>query len=179
MKTLKNTLFIAMFIATSMAFSQIRTYNDLKTNADGMVDRNGFGESYSKNYTQWDRDADTRINDRDFYNTTYTRLDRDRDSNLSQDEWDYGHQNFYGDFVKAEDYTTLDLNKDGKVSDIEYYNGFKGTQYYTSYDVNRDGNISAEEMNQSVFDNWDRNRDGFLDQKEYDDYGNMYYDIEN
>lgn len=172
---MKTNLFILFLMITSVSFAQV--YEDFDTNSDDTVDREEFNQGYGNNFSQWDRNQDGTLDDREFYETTFNRMDEDGDGMLSQNEWENGYDNLYSDYVGTSDYSLYDEDGDEMISSEEFYMGMSDSDYYNTYDTNRDGSIDQTELSDTVFDTWDENGDGVIDRTEYDSYSAYYIDF--
>lgn len=176
MKNLKLNLVFALFFVSAISVGQVQSYDDFNAATDGTVDQNSFNEGFTDNYDQWDTDGDGAINDQEFYSTTYNRLDQNQDGTLTEEEWQEGYDNIYGDYAADMSYDQLDADRDGSINEDEFYTGFRDTDYYDSYDADGDGNIDSDELSEGVFTHLDNNADGRLDREEYDTYSSYYID---
>lgn len=176
MKNLKLNLVMTFIFISAISFGQVQSYDDFNAAADGTVDQDAFNDMYVDNYDQWDLDGDGEINDRDFYAANYNRLDQNQDGTLTQEEWQEGYDNLYGEYATDMNYEDFDADVDGRLTNDEFYEGFRDTDYYTSYDIDGDGNINTDELSEGVFTNWDDNADGRLDREEFDAYSSYYVD---
>lgn len=173
MKTLQAKLCMLFLFVSSVTFSQV-TYNDYDVNRDGGIDSDEFGERYSDTFNNYDINRDGSVDDREFYDASFNRLDRNGDRNLSQEEWQEGYDNIYGEYMDSEDFAQYDTDGNENVSNEEFYGSMRSTDYYSSYDANQDGGLDRDELNQGIYNQWDRNQDGRIDQSEFDGF-NSYY----
>ncbi len=116
------------------------------------------------------------IDDEDFYRSSYSSWDLDKDEKLSQNEWKYGFDSSYGDYV-SDDYKKVDTNGDGYVDYDEYHNSLGKTDYYSKYDSDNNKSLNDKELSDMVFGNWDFNKDNYIDENEFNKYQKNYIDF--
>lgn len=174
MKTKTLIILSAFLLTTTLSFCQVEGYGKFDANADGTLDRTEFDEMNNDGFSNWDSNRDEVINDREFYDRTYRNLDANQDNQLSQDEWGDGYDRMYGDYLDTNKYNQFDANSDGFIDNDEYYEGFRDTDFYNSYDKDGDKSLTREEFNAEVYDRMDQDRDGSLNQKEYQLYSSYY-----
>lgn len=173
MKTLQTRFFMLFLFISSVTFSQV-TYNDYDANRDGAIDNDEFNERFSDNYDDYDTNRDGSISDRELYEANFNSLDDNGDRNLTQEEWEVGYDNMYGEHLDSNDFNRYDSDGNENISNEEYYNSLRTTDYYSSFDTNSDGSLDRDEMNQGIFNQWDRNQDGRIDNTEYDESSSFY-----
>lgn len=75
-------------------------------------------------------------------------------------------------------YAAIDDNGDGRVSEREFHEYFRQSGVYDEWDNNDDGVIDDEEFADGLYDYYDDDDDGFISDAEWedgalvDDYGN-------
>lgn len=59
-----------------------------------------------------------------------------------------------------------DANADGQVDETEFRTGLEADNPFGAWDGDRDGMLSQEEFDQGLWNSFDQDRDGFLDEPE-------------
>ena len=113
---------------------------------------------------------------KEFYDYSFTHLDRNKDGNLDNNEWKYGHDNFYGSSGVSSNFEEYDGDGNANLSQEEYMNSFSDSDYFKSYDTNKDNYIDTNELNLRTYQDLDKNRDGILDQNEFKENRSLYFD---
>lgn len=139
-------------------------------NEDDMLDENEFGESNATSFTEWDEDGDSAYNDEEFYGSTFGVADANDDDMIDETEWNEGRNNLYGDYAGENDWDVFDKDEDGLLNSDEWNEGFADSEWFNEFDENDDELVDSNEWNSGLFDDWDANDDGFLDEEEYDKY---------
>ena len=147
------------------------SFNDWDKDSDNKISKEEFGDRYMKdNKNDWEG----KRSGTGFYSTTYGWWDTNHDQRLSEDEWKNGYDNSYGDYV-SDDYKSIDKNGDGYVDQNEYSNALNKTDYYSSFDTDRNNDLSDDEVSNMMFNRWDKNHNGNLDENEFNENQNNRY----
>lgn len=163
MKTLSFSLF---FLFSTAIFAQ--DFDTYDQNNDGVWDENEFAETNDDDYDLWDTDSDGLIDDDEFNETTFRTTDRDRDERINENEWNEGSERMYGDYTGTNDFDDFDTNRDDAIDTDEWNEGFADNDgWFDTYDRNRDGSLDNDEWNTGLFNDWDDDGDGFLNEEEY------------
>lgn len=191
MKILKLNLFALSMFISAAGFSQVtgqqntatgqtgdmqqdNTFENYDINRDSNIDRDEFNQRNNQNYTQWDTNQDDIVDEREFYDYQFNRLDQDRDRNLSQQEWESGYDNVYGDYLDDRDFNQYDRDRNQMMSQDEFDRTMRDTYMYSDYDTNRDRGVDRDELNTGIYDRMDRNRDNLIDPNEYNTGSSFY-----
>lgn len=180
MRTIKTCLaFTVLFFTTCLLYGQKEnlTFNDWDKNKDAMISRSEFVDIFTYHYVDdWNIKDDEHLDDEDFFVSSYGMWDTDNDEMLSEEEWLYGYDHYYGDYVVV-DYLTVDEDGDGFIQYTEFYDIFDDTDYYTVWDVDADGYLNEFELARMVFNNWDIDNTNFIEVDEYQEFDSLYLDI--
>lgn len=139
-------------------------------NDDGWWDNDEFNEATDEDFTSWDTDADGSLNQEEFYGVTFGNADLDNDEMISEEEWNQGLENNYGEFAEETDFDLFDEDEDGFLEMEEWNLGFDDSEWFNDYDADDDSLIDDDEWNDGFFDDWDFNDDDKIDEEEYDAY---------
>lgn len=145
-------------------------FNEFDANNDDFWDVNEFNEANEDWFDEWDINDDGVFDDEEFYTTTMGNADLNNDKRISQDEWNEGYNNIYGDYAGENDFNAWDANNDNFIDDNEWNTGFGDSNWFSTYDGDADGTITDVEWNEGFFNDWDLNDDGMLDENEYNSY---------
>ncbi len=155
--------------------AQNLTFNDFDNDGDNLVEKQEFMDTFTSNYAEdWDNTDNTNLDDEDFYTATYSVVDIDEDDLIDEDEWNWGYNYYYGDYL-GDDFDLYDY--DDYISYEEYYDAFDYTDYYATWDVDRDTYLSESELAEGVFESWDVNDNGVIDKNEFNSFDAYYLDI--
>jgi len=180
MNTLKSIftgLFLTIFLMSASPESENLTFGDWDKDSNDLISRSEFVEVFTMNYVDdWNVIDDDHLDDEDFYRVTYSIWDVDNDEMLSEEEWQYGYDYYYGDYI-LDDYVAIDTDGDGFIEYQEYYDVLYPTEYYMVWDVDEDTYLSELELARLVFNNWDINDNNFLELDEYQNFDSYYLDI--
>lgn len=143
-------------------------------NDDDMLDANEFGEANRTVFSDWDEDDDDFFNDEEYYISTFTITDVNNDDMIDENEWTEGVNTYYSDYATVEDWDTYDLNDDGFLDSNEWNEGFADTNWFSDFDMNDDDLVDYNEWSDGLFDDWDSDADGFLDEDEYAYYNRSW-----
>lgn len=73
----------------------------------------------------------------------------------------------FGTIVYAQDFDTFDTDRDGKLNNPEFSERNKSD--YEKWDANKDGNLDYVELSDMAYENFDRDRDDFIDEDEWNE----------
>ncbi len=118
-------------------------------------------------------DNEGLFDDNDFYESTYDVWDTNDDDLLSEDEWNYGYDYSYGNYI-YDDYETIDQNRNGSIDYDEYQNTLGKSTYYSDWDMNKDNKLNNQELARMVFNNWDYDNSNFIENDEFQDLKDYY-----
>lgn len=105
-------------------------------------------------YSDWDMDADERLNEDEFSSAYerigyYDRWDTNRDLKINEEEWNTGINDNYPDY-------------DHEIEGV-----------FRDWDMDDDEFLDEDEFLSGSYSLWDADDDGFIDETEYED---SYYD---
>lgn len=109
----------------------------------------------------------------EFSGATFASLDANHDKKINADEWNNGYNSFEG-YAAKEDWEVFDKDDDDFLNMEEWGTAFGDGGWFDDYDANKDGFIDDDEWNDGFFDDWDFNDDDMLDAKEYEAYNTQY-----
>ncbi|WP_276496427.1 hypothetical protein [Pontibacter litorisediminis] len=152
-----------------------------QTDADAGVmdnwDTNRFNTTFASNnrYGEWDANDDNNLDENEFYGGFYDTWDVNNDNSLDENEWttatrDYGIEN--------QNWSDWDTNSDKSLDENEFRTGMANTNYYTDWDADRNKMINEREYTDGIFGLWDDNDDDILDNNEYNERYNRYYNAD-
>lgn len=117
-------------------------------------------------FNRWDRDGDSVLNANELTAGMHGTLDRDGDRRIIRYELGDGW-NRWGFGTAGVDFDTLDRNRDGYLTEAELDSGLNTAGYYDRWNFGNRG-IAQNDFNTGLYDVWDRDRSGILDENEYD-----------
>lgn len=169
-----NLLSLLLFlIVASPAIAQ-DTFSAWDNDNDGYIEMEEFTDTYiSTFYDDWDLTAADELGIDDFYTTTFSIIDTDDDDFLDEEEWDFGYDYYYGDYLN-DDFDLFDTDDDELVVYTEYNDSLYDSDFFYDWDTDNDGYISEYELAENVFQNWDINDNGLLNRSEYLAFDRQY-----
>lgn len=180
MKTLKTIFALSgllIIMAGAKAQEENLTFTDWDKNQDGLISRSEFIDIFTYQYTDdWNLKDDEGLDDEDFFVSSYEMWDNDNDEMLTEEEWLFGYDYYFGDYVTV-DYVAVDTDGDGFIEYAEYYDILDDTDFYTVWDVDANGYLNEYELARMVFNNWDIDNTNFIELDEYQDFDSHYLDI--
>lgn len=100
MKKLATLTLSALAMVLLMGMSLVpddKTFTDWDKNDDGLISRSEFVDVFTDDYVNdWNVIDDAHLDDEDFYTVTYQIWDVDDDELLTEEEWWYGYDYYYG-----------------------------------------------------------------------------------
>lgn len=135
-------------------------HNNMQHNRSGQnAQMNQQGQN-GQQFSNYDRDDDNQLNNREFATYTFYTIDTNNDNRISEAEWDQYTNDWYDpidlSYDSTNDFQDYDMDNDGYIETSEYGNAY-------DYDL---------------FSSWDMDNDGFIETVEYDDRVNTYYDYD-
>ncbi len=174
--TKQALLICLMFFSTSL-FAQNLNFDDFDLDNDGWVEKDEFKAVFIANYwDDWNPDDDENLDEDDFYTFTYAIIDVDDDELLTPEEWVYGYDYYYGDYL-VDDFVAYDVDGDGYLEYAEYYDVLYDTDFYATWDIDMDTYLSKAELAENVFELWDTNDTGLMSKSEFNNFKKYYDDI--
>ncbi len=174
---IKNSIiFFFTMMFTSILYAQdIEVdFYEWDSNNNELISRSEFNEHFTSTFeTNWRLNEQGAVSGDDLYPATYQIWDVDGDQMLSEDEWLYGYDFNFGDYV-LDDYNAVDTDKDGFVDYVEFYETMQETDYQAMYDVDGDNTISRYELSRAIFNSWDYDDSNFIEKDEFDRFKNYY-----
>lgn len=180
MKYVKTIILVALFVGGTLSMFAQNSFKSWDSDKDGYLEKHEFTSKFmDKYFSMWSEDANKMgIIEEGFFKKSYAGLDTDNDRMLSDEEWLLGYNYFYNDYLVYKDVDIVDVNNDGTVSFKEYYDVIYDTHYFTDVDLDNDNYISEYELAEFVFNNWDKNDNGFLSKYEFDRFKQYYLDVQ-
>lgn len=164
---------LLFLIFSSPAIAQ-DTFSAWDKDNDGYIEKDEFIDTYvSAVYDDWDLTAEDELGMDDFYVATFDIIDTDDDDILDEDEWDFGYDYYYGDYLD-DDYDLYDIDDDNDIDYTEYYDSLYDSDFFYDWDIDNDDFISEYELAEQVFENWDINDNGLLNRSEYLAFDRQY-----
>ena len=103
MNKIKTTFIVTgmLIVLSSGKFVQDElVFEDWDKNGDGLITRSEFVDRFTANYVNdWNVVDDAHLDDEDFYHATYQMWDEDKDTLLNEQEWMFGYDYYYGDYI--------------------------------------------------------------------------------
>jgi Ca2+-binding EF-hand superfamily protein len=153
------------------------TFMDFDKDGNNEISKEEFTNVFTANfYDDWNKNDDEYLDDEDFYLTVFEIWDEDNDKLLSKEEWLYGYDYYYGDYIIT-DYDAIDADGDGYVEYAEYASVLDDTDFYLEWDLDASEYLSDKELAEGVFNHWDINKNGTLELNEYSNFDMYYLDI--
>ena len=173
--TFLSIVFFSLLVVSLPA--QNKTFQDFDTDGDNKIERHEFQTVFMKNYTNdLDFVDNPGLDDEDFFTMTYAILDSDNNKLLVENEWKFGYDYYFNGYV-VNDFWVYDIDGDGYISYAEYMQALSDTDYYMTWDIDRDNYLDEFELANAVFDTWDVNDNGILNQSEFYRFDVYYSDI--
>ena len=171
--------FMSLFFsgAAGQEPGQDLTFSDWDKNEDTFISRSEFIEVFSLVYVDdWDLSDDPYLDDEDFYRVTYRMFDADDDKLLTGQEWMFGYDFYYRDYI-SDDYVAIDTSGDGFIEYEEYYSALDKAGYHEIWDIDNDTYLSKNELARLLFNNWDIDNSNFIEIDEYNKFDRYFSDI--
>lgn len=142
-------------------------------------------------FTQWDRDADTRlaadewnawwgernvyetwgggdaIDEDEFATNVFAVWDEDDDARLTEAEWNEEAEGWFG--AEAGAFDDWDLNDDTFLDENEFRTGLGERDLFGDWDLNDNEMLEENEFGEGVFGLWDENDDTFIETGEWEE----------
>jgi len=174
-KTITSIILFLMIFTFPLNAQQVEAdFYEWDTNHNELISRSEFIDHFTVIFdTNWRQNEQGAVSGEDLYPATYQIWDVDGDQLLSEDEWLYGYDFNFGDYV-LDDYNAVDTDKDGFVDYVEFFETMSETDYQALYDVDGDNFISRYELSRAIFNSWDYDDSNFIEKDEFDRFKNFY-----
>lgn len=179
MKSYRLFLIFAIIAGTSISCNRTKdlSFSDFDKDDSSLIEQDEFVEVFTDNfYNDWDDQDDPYLDDEDFYKATFRVWDDDRNEFIDKEEWIIGYDYHYGDYVVVE-FEDIDVDNDGYITYDEYHATIEKTELYEDWDFNDNMEISQTELARNIFDRWDINQSGFIEEDEFNEFDMYYLDI--
>jgi hypothetical protein len=192
MKTLKNkiekllstglclTMIIGLVACGGNDYETADENETIETTADtdaGVMDNwdnERFGTTFASNrsYGEWDENDDNFLDNNEFDRGFFETWDLNDDDLIDENEWKSASNDFG---LRDQKWSDWDKNRDNNLDENEFRTGFANKKYYRDWDKDGDKRINEREYSDGIFLLWDNNKDGMLDDTEYNERYNRYY----
>lgn len=179
MKTLKLFFVMLLLLTNTVLLAQNDSlptpdFKKFDTNKDNRLDSTEFKKMNAIYFQSSDSNQDKQLKMSEFNAYAFKQIDKNKDQNLDREEWQSGRTNLFRDCMDAATFDDADTNGDKIVSISEFRESFSKTNCFASYDARTDGQINVQEMSRQLFKNLDKNGDGAIDEKEFQQYNPSY-----
>ena len=135
-------------------------------NRDQQWDRNEFRAALENRglYEELDSDGNEILAENEFHDSFFDEWDGNKDEILNNDEYEAGRKDrgtYYG-----EPFDAWDENRDSQLDRNEFNAGLSEKGTFREWDTDGDGAIGKEEYNEALFNYYDLDRSGNLDNNE-------------
>jgi Ca2+-binding EF-hand superfamily protein len=168
----EETAFEEDYTATETVTNRNTDYfSEYDRDADERWDRDEFNTSLTNSgyHEEWDADGDSYFTNNELNTGYFNEFDEDRDGLLNEEE--YNELN--GDWEReyGNNFQAWDMNEDSTLDSNEFNTGVEQKGIFNDWDADGDTRYSREEVNNGMFDRWDTDRDGYLNNNEYSAIG--------
>lgn len=144
--------------------------------SDGMLSAEEFAEGFRERaiFSNWDQDSDGLISENEFNGGVYNSYDLDDSDSLDEAEYDTvdaGAPGYWNTDATVESYQAWDVDGDGVVLSNEFSDGFSEVGLLGEWDVDQDGALNEEEFTTGVYDRYDEDNTGIIEEPELTDIG--------
>lgn len=175
----KSISMLIMFSLISFSCQREKdlSFEDFDNDADNLIDREEFKNTFTANYyDDWNNEDDEYLDDEDFYVSVYDIWDTDDDELLTEEEWIMGYDYYYGDYI-VNDYEAVDIDGDGFIEYAEYNDVLGDSDFFATWDVDASEYLDEEELAEGLFTIWDVDNSGYLERDEFNEFDLYYLDI--
>lgn len=168
---------LMIFTGTSLFAQKDLDFSDFDKDNDWWIEKHEFLQKFTDVYSEdWDNTNDTGLDDEDFYLSTFRLIDRDNDDFLNEEEWVFGYDHFFGDYLDS-DFAVIDYDEDNSITYQEYFDALYDSDYFLNWDVDRDTFLNEYELAEAVFRSWDRNNNRLLGRGEFNSMDEYFLDL--
>ncbi|MFC0202578.1 EF-hand domain-containing protein [Paracoccus rhizosphaerae] len=173
---IKKLMGSAAIIAALAATPAVAQEADWDVDGDSMLSAEEFADGFRERaiFSNWDQDSDGLISDNEFTGGVYNSYDLDDSDGLDEAEYgvvDDGAPGYWNAGVTSADYEAWDIDGDGVVLSNEFADGFSEVGLLGEWDVDRDGALNEEEFTTGVYDRYDEDDTGIIEEPELTDIG--------
>lgn len=149
-------------------------FTGIDANRDSRVAEDEFGTYWRGRglYDRWNSGGGDGLDRNEFVRGVYNSWDRN-EAGLTEAEWNEGNRRWFRGVSNVGTYGDWDANDNNLVEEDEFISGFeRNTSLFDRWDDNRDGRIDDNEFHGGLFGVFDANDDrGVLDNEWRDAYG--------
>lgn len=172
-KKLMGSVAVLAAMAAAPAIAQEAEWD---SDADGMLSAEEFAEGFRARaiFSNWDQDRDGLISEDEFNGGVYNSYDRDNSDSLDEAEYgvvDGGAPGYWNRDATVEAYEAWDIDGDGVILSNEFSDGFREVGLLGEWDVDKDGALNEEELTTGVYDHYDEDDTGIIEEPELTDIG--------
>ncbi len=145
---------------------------------DTMLSESEFATGFAERgiFDRWDADGDGLLSEVEFGGGVFGTYDRDVSGGL--DETEYGLYDdrrsatgYWGDEEAGYTYQAWDIDGDGVILSNEFADGLVEMGMLGEWDMDSDGYVSEDEFIAGVFNKYDEDGTGFIEEPELTDIG--------
>ncbi|MBD1395758.1 hypothetical protein H9Q13_01150 [Pontibacter sp. JH31] len=128
-------------------------------------------------FTGWDANNDNMLNKEEFATSFFSTWDTNGDNTLDKSEWSTAANDFGFKDNPNWDWAAWDNNKDNKLSMNEFNTQLAKAQLFENWDKNNNNLLDQREYADGLHTMWNEaDADGTLNEEEYKGKFNKYYD---
>lgn len=161
------TLIAATLLVGACATTDRTRFDVWDVDRDARISATEFNRGYDTVRIDWDRNNDRVFDRNEVAAGVFGWYDVDGDGILDQNEYMRAQAAFGDELGLFADY---DANRDVRIQNREFVDRFNRTTVYDRWDVDRSGTLDDTELRTGWFGAADRNRDGFVDRSEWEDW---------
>ena len=182
-KLTSMTAILAALTATPAMVQEVGGGWDL--DGDDRLTRSEFVQGFAQKgvFARWDKDGDGVLSEDELTQGAYRTFDRDMSGDLDETEYGLtdrrmdnrlgsdrmGAARYWSDAETG--YEPWDIDGDGIILMNEFAAGLAEAGMFDEWDMNDDGALSEEEFATGVFNRYDENGDGVIEEPELTDIG--------
>ncbi|HKK30792.1 MAG TPA: hypothetical protein VKA18_10415 [Alphaproteobacteria bacterium] len=167
MKKLFATIAVSAVISTGPVFAA--GFGQWDKDSDGHISMSEFRAGFQDQgwFDTWDTDNSRTLNPPEFYRGMFDAWDQDGDGTLSVQEWDDGVDAIWEEDPVNFALGSWDTDGNGKLSKTEFMKSMAEARFFDVL-AGRDADLTEREFARSLFNWFDDDSDGNLNQAQFD-----------